>query len=184
MQECNIDGCSNPRKSRGWCQTHYGRFVRNGDPNLIVKPYRRVLARLAEGIATNSDECLKIDWFKSRPAALVNNKLMPASRAAWTLVHGDPGDRMVLHTCGQGWQGCVNLRHLYLGTAKQNSQDSVRHGSIARGERSGMAVLTEDQVRQMRAEHVPGVMQAAADKYGISRSQYFRIIRRQSWTHI
>ena len=29
---CSIDGCARPVKSRGWCQAHYFRWRRNGDP--------------------------------------------------------------------------------------------------------------------------------------------------------
>ena len=29
---CSIEGCDNAHYSRGWCQRHYGRWYRNGDP--------------------------------------------------------------------------------------------------------------------------------------------------------
>lgn len=29
---CAVDGCGRPARSRGWCQTHYFRWRRNGDP--------------------------------------------------------------------------------------------------------------------------------------------------------
>lgn len=33
---CTVDGCAGQHYSRGYCETHYGRFKRNGDP-LTVK---------------------------------------------------------------------------------------------------------------------------------------------------
>ncbi len=33
---CVIDGCDRPAKSRGWCQTHYMRWRRNGDPLIVT----------------------------------------------------------------------------------------------------------------------------------------------------
>lgn len=32
MAECSIAGCARPRKSRGWCTTHYERWRVHGDP--------------------------------------------------------------------------------------------------------------------------------------------------------
>jgi len=29
---CKIEACSNPMRSKGWCNTHYRRWKRNGDP--------------------------------------------------------------------------------------------------------------------------------------------------------
>jgi hypothetical protein len=36
-QRCTVDGCDAKHKARGWCDKHYMRWVRTGDP-LAVKP--------------------------------------------------------------------------------------------------------------------------------------------------
>lgn len=37
---CHVDGCAKPVKSRGWCQMHYFRWRRHGDPNaLMIEPW-------------------------------------------------------------------------------------------------------------------------------------------------
>ena len=38
IQLCSVEGCGKPRKSRGWCSTHYERWRRNGDP-LVARVY-------------------------------------------------------------------------------------------------------------------------------------------------
>jgi 5-methylcytosine-specific restriction endonuclease McrA len=38
---CSINECSRPRKSRGWCNTHYERFRLKGSTNLPPEPKRR-----------------------------------------------------------------------------------------------------------------------------------------------
>lgn len=37
---CDIEGCTKPRRSAtaAWCEMHYGRWRRNGDPKLIQEP--------------------------------------------------------------------------------------------------------------------------------------------------
>ena len=39
MALCSIDGCSRKKKysKKGWCQTHYHRWWRHGDPQFIKK---------------------------------------------------------------------------------------------------------------------------------------------------
>jgi hypothetical protein len=34
-QECSIAGCIRAKHTRGWCQLHYKRFLRNGDPTAL-----------------------------------------------------------------------------------------------------------------------------------------------------
>lgn len=29
---CSIEGCDKPYQARGWCQSHYARYMRHGDP--------------------------------------------------------------------------------------------------------------------------------------------------------
>ena len=35
MKHCSINGCSNKARSRGWCDKHYTRFRRYGDPECV-----------------------------------------------------------------------------------------------------------------------------------------------------
>ena len=32
METCSISGCESPTRAHGWCNKHYLRFLRNGDP--------------------------------------------------------------------------------------------------------------------------------------------------------
>lgn len=106
---------------------------------------------------------------------------MPASRASWLVHFGEIGDGLeVCHRCDN--PPCVRPDHLFLGTRQQNSEDKVRKGRQARGERSGVAKLTADQVIEIRRQFDSGRQQVliAAD-FGI-RAQHVRLIgRRTVW---
>lgn len=115
-------------------------------------------------------------------------KTTTAHRYAYELWHGPiPDGLVVCHTCDV--RLCVNPDHLFLGTYKENTQDGVAKGRIfgarynpARGERSGKAVLTEEQVRAIRAD--PRRQVDIAADYGIAQAHVSRILRREVWAHI
>jgi hypothetical protein len=34
---CSIDDCPFPHEARGWCVMHYTRWLRHGDPNIVLQ---------------------------------------------------------------------------------------------------------------------------------------------------
>ena len=38
-QICSIEGCPNPPRSRGWCDKHYYRWRKYGDPNVFLQEH-------------------------------------------------------------------------------------------------------------------------------------------------
>jgi hypothetical protein len=62
-----------------------------------------------------------------------HGKYVRAHRLAYTLTHGDPGDKMVCHRCDN--PTCVRPEHLFTGDNSLNMRDSVekgRHGESGR----------------------------------------------------
>jgi len=45
--ECTIVGCVKQQVGRGWCSTHWARWKRNGDPNLL-QPVKSMADRFAD----------------------------------------------------------------------------------------------------------------------------------------
>ena len=111
-----------------------------------------------------------------------------AHRFSWILHFGEiPNGMLVCHHCDIG--SCVRPDHLFLGTNADNSADMVAKGRQAkglmagrRGEESGMAKLTEEQVLAIRKDTRSGC-QIATD-YGITNVTVGHIKRRRTWRHL
>lgn len=57
----------------------------------------------------------------------LNGKVIGAHRAAWILTNGEvPDGLFVCHKCDN--RRCINPDHLFLGTAKDNTQDMISKG--------------------------------------------------------
>lgn len=114
-----------------------------------------------------------------------------AHRAAWILMRGPIPDGMhVLHTKPVDHNPrCVNPAHLYLGTIKDNAQDTLKahnnhfqNHSFA-GEKHGMAKLNQTKVDEIRQKHGTGkyFLRELADQYSVRIGTIHRIVNYQSW---
>ena len=36
---CQVDDCARAARSRGYCDTHYRRFKKHGDPTVVLRPW-------------------------------------------------------------------------------------------------------------------------------------------------
>tara|TARA_R100000655_G_scaffold109815_2_gene165676 strand:+ start:900 stop:1223 length:324 start_codon:yes stop_codon:yes gene_type:complete len=97
-------------------------------------------------------------------------------------VNGPPPtpEHHAAHSCGKGHDGCVNPKHLYWATPKQNARDKITHGTSNRGERHGNAKLTRDAVTDIRSNTTDSKDQLAA-KYGVTRTTVNDVIAGRRW---
>jgi len=114
----------------------------------------------------------------------LKGRLHRAHRMAFLLFSGDiPTGLCVCHRCDR--PECVNPAHLFLGTSADNTADMVAKRRHAAGARNGMAKLTEDDVREIRACVQEGDSQShVAKRFGVSACLVGLIVRRKSWPNV
>lgn len=110
-----------------------------------------------------------------------------ATHVAWLIGHGSlpPADKVVMHTCDN--PSCVNfLKHLKLGTHKDNSQDCINKKRHRYGSKHHNSKLTEEQVWEIRSKlqhkHTPADI---AKKFDVNIHTIYRILyNRNAWKHV
>jgi hypothetical protein len=94
-----------------------------------------------------------------------------------------PVGMMVCHNDGDPANN--RLSNLRYGTQSSNMSDRVIHGTHNRGEKHGMAVLSDDDVLKIREELKTGVVQRRiAEKYGVSYSLITLIKKEDIRNHV
>lgn len=121
---------------------------------------------------------------------VIEGRGFSSNRAAWTLFKGVvPADLCVCHTCDN--PRCVNLDHLWLGTAGENNTDrhikgrTVANARPLYGEHNGLAKLNPMSVRWIRAARDKGVqLQTIADALGVAKHTVWDVARGKTWQHV
>jgi hypothetical protein len=127
-----------------------------------------------------------------------SDQSMLAHRYAWFLAHGEVPALQVLHACDV--PNCVRPSHLFLGTPKDNSDDKIKKGRQARGERvwhrrrvycqhgerNGMAKLTREQAQEIlrRAQVGEESQRTIAASFGVGQDVVSRILSGKRWPEL
>ena len=138
-------------------------------------------------------------------------RCMNSSRAAWIILYGDiPPSLFVCHHCDN--PKCINPKHLFLGTVKDNSQDALKKGrldaglkiassrvprgdnhwsrrmieKVHRGESQANSKLTNENVIEIRRlRESSGISHyKLAKMFGVSYVTIYKIVQRKTWRHI
>lgn len=103
-----------------------------------------------------------------------------AHRVAYELTRGRiPEGQLVCHRCDN--PGCVNPRHLFIGTPADNMADMIGKGRA----KAPVPKLIIEDVHRIREMLKSGLSQTRiADAFGVNQTHVSRIARGVAWKHI
>lgn len=187
---CSVEGCPEPHHAKGYCQVHYARWRRRGDPHktkraLNGEPRAYLLAHMHDGCCTPWPYAKNTNGYSRLGAGDGTNRMISAYRLVCELVNGPPPfpKAVTRHLCGKGHLGCFNAECLVWGTYSDNIRDSIRHGTYrppnnGRGAPPACFKLTDQQVaeiRQLGAARAES-QQSIANRYGIRQTHVSRLL--------
>jgi hypothetical protein len=183
---CSVPGCEKKSRKRGWCQSHYLRWWRHGDPTGGGSSKGAAQTFLSASFEYDGDECLIWPFYRTKEgygAIHLRGRCRIVSRVVCEQEHGPPPDDKseAAHSCGNGHLGCVNRNHLRWATYAENRTDMMDHGRSNRGEKNSRSKLTRDQVIMVREALNVCSQQSLAEKYGVSPSAISLIKSGHTW---
>jgi len=183
---CSIEGCISNIFQLEYCNKHYKRWYRHGDPHYKRKTMMERFYDKIDLIPFST--C----WYwsgyldKNGYGSLKINKSTKRAHRISYEIHKEPipSGLIVMHSCDT--PTCVNPDHLLVGTYAENSADMVKKGrsNSARGERSGSSKLKEKDIIEIRdlLNVIPKNKIAAL--YGVNRGVIYKIMTRRIWSHV
>lgn len=135
MKLCSAPDCNDKFVAKGYCDRHYRHFKKHGKPIKTIRDSLEIDRFYSKIKIDDTSECH--EWTDAlcpwgygmfRPKG---QKQVKAHRYSYALKHGAIPDGMyICHHCDN--PKCVNVQHLFLGTALENNKDKIdknRHNS-------------------------------------------------------
>lgn len=147
-----------------------------------TKAYRQFV------IQRGDDECWGWSGFKHKGYGRLRYgaNAIGAHRMSYLIHVGFiPNGLTVLHSCDN--PECTNPRHLTVGTNADNNLNRDLKGRCATGETASTSVLTEEAVKDIRANYrrgVRGEVMKFANKYDVTRSTIYAVANYETWRHV
>lgn len=186
-QTCSVPGCNKPATSLGMCKKHYTRFSRYGHTDKQSFQGESLEKKLSRFTVNEKTNCWEWTGNKSNSGYGTfahEGKKLYAHRESFKF-HNGPIKKClyVLHKCDN--KLCMNPDHLFVGSAKDNSEDMMKKGRQAKGA-DRQPKLTKSQVLELRtlSESRKLSAPALARKFSVSLPTVHSILAKKTWKHI
>lgn len=201
---CTVDGCDSPTLARDLCNPHYIRNRLYGNPTGVstrphVPRYKGESPDYIRNAVTTrerTDACWTDGGFSMRNGEY---PMIGGVAVGYVSMEADgrprPAGTYQLHSCDN--PTCWAPHHLRWGSPQENADDRElrERGFRNVGVNHGMAKLTEDGVRWIRATHEAGKnlpqrhpdkvsIRAMAHHLGVSTMAIHSVIKSRTWTHV
>ena len=145
---------------------------------------------LIQAVVSDTNECVL--WRSSLNAKgygqlYIAPRMVKPHRVAleWSEERTLAKKEMACHTCDV--PNCFNPKHIYLGDAQSNNNDTqLRNpGTQPRGSANFQTLLTEEQVRSIKARILSGEnCPSIAEDFPVTRYTIWNIARGHTWKHL
>lgn len=133
------------------------------------------------------------EWNKHSPSTkygqfYIKDVSVRPNRLSYYLHKGKiPTGKIICHTCDN--PPCVNPKHLYAGTYRDNTNDAINRGRHKypgyRGEKNGNNTLKEKEVIKIKKLFEKGeIPSSLARKFNVSRRCIYHIVQGNTWKHL
>lgn len=181
MKVCSISECGKPQHGRGWCDVHYTRWRKHGNPLTLKRTSHEDLCSFLESaLHSETDSCIVWPYSLANgyPQITIEKRSCGAHIIVLERTVGSrPKGKEAAHSCGVS--GCINPRHLRWATPVENAADRRIHGTENLGTRNHFAKITEIEVLAIRSD--PRFQSVIADEYNITQAHVSEIKARKKW---